>query len=178
MAGNLSLKAFFYKHFFQVAWIWALFFAYITPEVQSFLRSFRFVLFKSWEAPKWHEFTFVATMECLSAIGKKLESLIPKISLKNIFSGMAILVYHGLAQLDSSHALALTHCVCLVPSILLMMTREQERQTGLKMAIGNKELKCENVRMLMQFSPRLCCDSDPALRSDRLAAAGLPKRRT
>ena len=51
---------------------------------------------------------------------------------------MAILTFHGLAQLDSSHALALTHCVCLVPAILLMMCRATDGQRGLKMGIGKK----------------------------------------
>ena len=53
-----------------MAWIWALFFAYITPEIQAFLRSLRCVLFKTWMKPLWYEFVFVACMECTSAIGQ------------------------------------------------------------------------------------------------------------
>lgn len=59
----------------QVAWIWALFFCYMAPEAQSFLRSLRFVLFKTWGRPRALDFLFVATMECLSAVGEWVENV-------------------------------------------------------------------------------------------------------
>ena len=40
--------------------------------------------------------------------------------------GMAVLVFLALPQLDSTHALALTNCVAVVPGILLAMSRSSK----------------------------------------------------
>ncbi len=90
----------------QVAWIWCLIFAYIIPEAQSFLRAARVLLMKHWAKPTLLEFAFVAFMECAGA------------------AGAALLVFHSLPQLDSTHGMALTNCLCLVPGILCAMSRK------------------------------------------------------
>jgi chitin synthase len=91
----------------QVAWVWALIFAFCIPEVGSLFRALRIVLFKTWAAPRFSHFAFVALMECCSA------------------AGTAMLVFLALPEMDSSHALALTNCVAFVPSVLLLMSRTQ-----------------------------------------------------
>ena len=53
----------------QVAWVWIIFFAYMAPEVQSFVRSLRQIVFKSWAKPSFGDFAFVAAMELTSTIG-------------------------------------------------------------------------------------------------------------
>jgi hypothetical protein len=81
----------------QVPWIWALYFAFLAPEVMSFLRCLRTCIFKSFKIPPFLHFAFVAAMESAHVIG------------------VAILVFLALPQLDTTHALALTNCVAFVP---------------------------------------------------------------
>ncbi len=90
----------------QIAWIWCLIFAYVTPECLAFLRSLRVILFKHWARPDFLEFAFVALTECAGA------------------AGFAILAFKALPQLDSTHALALTNCFCVVPGVLQAMSRK------------------------------------------------------
>lgn len=40
----------------RLSWTWALFFAYILPEVQAFLRGLRIWIFKGQMRPIWKEF--------------------------------------------------------------------------------------------------------------------------
>ncbi len=53
----------------QIAWVWCIIFAYWTPEVMAFLRSFRVIVFKHWARPAFLEFAFVCLMECAGAAG-------------------------------------------------------------------------------------------------------------
>ncbi|TRY79649.1 hypothetical protein TCAL_06588 [Tigriopus californicus] len=93
----------------QVAWVWCLFFAFAIPEVLSFLRASRILLFKKWERPKFLDFFFVLVMEVLHVIG------------------VSMLVFLALPQLDSTHALALTNCLAVIPGIMLILSREPKR---------------------------------------------------
>ncbi len=83
----------------QAQWVWALFAAFLAPEVMAFFRSLRVCLFKSVVAPPFMDFAFVALMESLHVIG------------------VAILVFLALPQMDTTHALALTNCLAFVPGI-------------------------------------------------------------
>ena len=53
----------------RVAWIWAIGFAYSTPQILSFLRSLRKCLFKFNKFPTFKDMTFIMTMELLHVIG-------------------------------------------------------------------------------------------------------------
>ena len=92
----------------QIAWIWVLIFAYATPElVGTFLRSLRIVAFKSYQIPKLMDFLFVFTMETLHVLG------------------LVVLAFLAFPQLDSAHAVVLTNCLAIVPSLLLLMNRSK-----------------------------------------------------
>jgi len=95
----------------QVAWIWCLFFAYAAPEVLSFLRSTRIILFKHWARPPFLDFAFVLAMEAASA------------------AGTAILFFLALPQLTSTHGLALTTCLGVVPALLITLSRMPSSMT-------------------------------------------------
>ena len=81
----------------QIRWVWALFAAFLVPEIMSLGRSLRVCVFKTVLVPRFLDFAFVATMEILHAVG------------------VAILLFLALPQMDSTHALALTNCLAVVP---------------------------------------------------------------
>ena len=81
----------------QIRWVWALFAAFLVPEIMAFFRSLRVCVFKTIIMPRFLDFAFVATMEILHAVG------------------VAILLFLALPQMDSTHALALTNCLAFVP---------------------------------------------------------------
>ena len=92
----------------QVAWIWALIFAYSAPEiVGTFLRSLRIVVLKTWHLPPLSDFLFVLIMETAHVVG------------------LAVLAFLAFPQLDSAHAVVLTNCLAIIPSILLLMSRSK-----------------------------------------------------
>lgn len=105
----------------QVAWIWCIFFAYAVPEVFAFLRCFRVLLFKKWDRPFFLDFLFVAFMEVLHVIG------------------LSILVFLALPQLDSTHALALTNCLAVIPGVMLLLSREPSRPKIVENIEGQEE---------------------------------------
>ena len=88
----------------QIRWVWALFAAFLVPEVMAFFRSLRVCLFKTVLVPRFLDFAFVSTMEILHAIG------------------VAILLFLALPQMDSTHALALTNCLAFVPGWLFILS--------------------------------------------------------
>lgn len=93
----------------QIAWVWCLIFAYAAPElIGTFLRSLRIVVLKSYHLPPLTDFIFVFIMETLHVIG------------------LAVLAFLALPQLDSAHAVVLTNCLALMPSILLLMARNKK----------------------------------------------------
>ena len=85
----------------QIRWVWALFAAFLVPEVMAFFRSLRVCLFKTVLVPRFLDFAFVSTMEILHAVG------------------VAILLFLALPQMDSTHALALTNCLAFVPGLCI-----------------------------------------------------------
>lgn len=92
----------------QVAWVWVIIFAYACPEViGTFLRSLRIVVLKTYKRPPLADFIFVFIMETLHVVG------------------LAVLVFLAFPQLDSAHAVVLTNCLAIIPSILLLMSRSK-----------------------------------------------------
>ena len=92
----------------QVGWIWVLVFAYAAPEIiGTFIRSLRIVALKSYHIPPMTEFLFVFIMETLHVIG------------------LGLLAFVAFPQLDSAHAVVLTNCLAIIPSILLLMSRNK-----------------------------------------------------
>eukprot|EP00095_Tigriopus_kingsejongensis_P009688 maker-scaffold84_size396325-snap-gene-2.41 protein:Tk09688 transcript:maker-scaffold84_size396325-snap-gene-2.41-mRNA-1 annotation:"hypothetical protein DAPPUDRAFT_318323" len=116
----------------QVAWIWCLFFAFAVPEVLTFLRALRVLVFKHWVRPSFLDFLFVMVMETMHVIG------------------MAILVFLALPQIDTTHALALTNCLAVVPGILLIMSRNPAKESMLWL-----KLTVDALAILAQLSGAL-----------------------
>uniref|UniRef100_W8AXX4 chitin synthase n=1 Tax=Ceratitis capitata TaxID=7213 RepID=W8AXX4_CERCA len=84
----------------QCAWLWALIFAFSTPEVLTFFRALRICTFKDVKSPTWTEVALVLIFEILHTIG------------------LALLVFYVMPQLDSVRALMICNGVCFIPSIL------------------------------------------------------------
>ena len=97
----------------RIAWIWAVFFVVISPEVFTFIRSFRFVIFKTTKltsqkpknkeaqgVSKWLTFAIVWVVETLHTIG------------------LFLLAFIVLPELDVLRGVMFTSCVCFVPSLL------------------------------------------------------------
>ncbi|OXA64962.1 Chitin synthase 1 [Folsomia candida] len=89
----------------RLSWTWAVYFAYILPEVQAFLRGLRIWVFKGQQKPTMMEFIVPFIFETLHALG------------------MALLVFAVLPKLDVVKAVMLTNAVCLVPAILGLLSR-------------------------------------------------------
>lgn len=101
----------------RISWIWALFFVLITPEVFTFCRSARMCIFKSYRRPSKRTFMTVILFETLHTIG------------------VVILVYVALPALDVVRGVMLTSCICLIPGIFGILSRNSKtdhRQRGLK----------------------------------------------
>ena len=81
----------------QIRWVWALFAAFLVPEIMAFFRSLRVCAFKTVIVPRFLDFAFVSAMEIFHAVG------------------VAILLFLALPQMDSTHALALTNCLAFIP---------------------------------------------------------------
>lgn len=88
----------------QIAWIWALIFAYSAPEVFTFFRSLRICVFKDVKAPTWLEMYLVVGMELLHVVG------------------LAVFTFVALPAMDSCKALMVTNAVCCVPAILCFLS--------------------------------------------------------
>jgi chitin synthase len=83
-----------------VGWIWCLFFAFIIPEIMTFLRASRICFFKNVNKPTMKQFLVVATAETLRTIGTGL------------------LVFMILPTLDVVKGAMLTNCLCFVPGLI------------------------------------------------------------
>jgi chitin synthase len=84
----------------RVGWIWCLFFAFIIPEIMTFLRATRKCLFKKVTKPTLLQFCVVATAETLRTIGTGL------------------LVFMILPNLDVLKGAMLANCLCFVPGLI------------------------------------------------------------
>lgn len=89
------------------AWIWCLFFAFSAPTVGTFLRSLRVWLFKFQKVPKLTTFLFVLLMEMCHV------------------SGLALLVFLVLPEMDTLRGMVLSTGIAIVPALLLVLTRKE-----------------------------------------------------
>jgi len=89
----------------KVAWVWCLFFCFITPELGTLFRSTRMCFFKSVKRPEFLHFLLVALFETLHTVG------------------LALLVFIVQPDLDAVKGVMLTNCVCIVPGIFGMLSR-------------------------------------------------------
>ncbi|KAF7265020.1 hypothetical protein GWI33_010898, partial [Rhynchophorus ferrugineus] len=83
----------------RATWIWLIIFAYAVPELGTFLRSIRILIFKTWVYPKPRDFLGRLGVESLSAIGS------------------ALFVFGVLPELDVIKGAMLANAICLIPSI-------------------------------------------------------------
>jgi len=89
----------------KVAWVWCLFFCFITPELGTWVRSARMCVFKSIRRPEFAHLLVVVLFESLHTVG------------------LALLFFVVLPDLDAVKGVMLTNCVCVVPGILGMLSR-------------------------------------------------------
>ncbi|XP_071050361.1 chitin synthase chs-2-like [Onthophagus taurus] len=83
-----------------VAWMWILIFIYFVPQLATFLRSWRILLFKKWKMPGILEFVSVFLGESSSTIGN------------------SILVFYILPRSDFVRGCLIMNCFCVIPAIL------------------------------------------------------------
>lgn len=83
-----------------IAWKLALVFAFAIPECGAFIRAVRLWFFKSVRSPTWAEFGMVFIAETLHV------------------SGLVLLAFKILPELDVIQGAMLTNCLCFIPSIL------------------------------------------------------------
>ncbi|ALC44950.1 CS-2, partial [Drosophila busckii] len=88
----------------QIAWVWALIFAFAAPELFTFLRALRITLFKREQRPSGLEVALVTLFELLHVVG------------------LALFTFTVLPQLDVTRGAMLGCCVCFVPALLNILT--------------------------------------------------------
>ncbi|BES88625.1 chitin synthase [Nesidiocoris tenuis] len=89
----------------RVAWTWCLVIAFAVPELGTLVRSLRICIFKSWKRPPFNDFLFIFVVETLHV------------------AGLASLVFIVLPELDVVKGAMLTNCVCFVPALLSLVSR-------------------------------------------------------
>uniref|UniRef100_A0A336L059 chitin synthase n=1 Tax=Culicoides sonorensis TaxID=179676 RepID=A0A336L059_CULSO len=89
----------------RIAWIWALIFSFGIPELGTFIRACRICYFKNIRKPTWTEIGIVTFSEILTV------------------SGLAIIFFLILPELDVIKGVMLMNCVCFMPSILGLLSR-------------------------------------------------------
>ncbi|XP_059060463.1 chitin synthase chs-2 isoform X1 [Achroia grisella] len=89
----------------RVAWMWAILAAYAIPEIGTLIRSVRICFFKSSKRATSAQFIVVFIAESLHTIG------------------MAILFFKILPEMDVVKGAMLTNCLCIVPAILGLLSR-------------------------------------------------------
>ncbi|KAB0798176.1 hypothetical protein PPYR_09169 [Photinus pyralis] len=102
----------------RVAWMWCLLFAFWVPEMGALFRSVRMCFFKSWRKPHFAHFLIVFLAETAHTIG------------------IALLVFIILPDLDVIKGAMLTNCLCFVPGVLGLLSRNsKESKCFLKVII-------------------------------------------
>jgi chitin synthase len=119
--------------------MWALIFAYAAPEVLTWLRAFRFCVFKSAKADTRTESatrTEVATRIELATV-----ALCETIHVV----GLVMLVFLVLPELDVVRGLMLTNCVCLVPAILALLSPKNSTKRSISTYVFYMFAVCAQV---------------------------------
>ncbi|VVD01781.1 unnamed protein product [Leptidea sinapis] len=89
----------------RVAWMWVILAAFAIPEIGTLIRSVRICFFKTSKKPKSIQFAVVFIMESLHTIG------------------LALLFFKILPEIDVVKGAMITNCMCLVPAILGLLSR-------------------------------------------------------
>nr|XP_022916175.1 uncharacterized protein LOC111426060 [Onthophagus taurus] len=115
----------------KIAWMWILLFTYCVPQIGTFLRAVRMVLYKSWNRPKLGEFLKVFISETLSAVGN------------------AILVYLVLPKMDAVKAIMLTNGLAFIPSILNFLSKIKGPDISFNMIGDILSIMCQGVGLFL-----------------------------
>lgn len=89
----------------RVAWIWAIGFSFCVPQVLALLRSLRKCLFKFNKLPTFKDVAFILLMESCHV------------------TGLSILCFVVLPQMDSANGIVFTTLIALIPSMVLLLSR-------------------------------------------------------
>ncbi|CAH2104562.1 unnamed protein product [Euphydryas editha] len=89
----------------RVAWMWAILAAFAIPEIGTLIRSVRICFFKSSRTPTSIQFIVIFIAESLHTIG------------------MGLLFFIILPELDVVKGAMITNCLCIVPAILGLLSR-------------------------------------------------------
>ncbi|XP_075212205.1 hyaluronan synthase-like protein kkv [Lycorma delicatula] len=89
----------------RIAWTWCIVIAFMVPEIGTLIRSIRICFFKSWKRPPFSDFLFITVMETLHV------------------TGLALLFFVILPELDVIKGAMITNCVCFVPALLSLVSR-------------------------------------------------------
>ncbi|XP_049868796.1 chitin synthase chs-2 isoform X4 [Pectinophora gossypiella] len=89
----------------RVAWMWAVLAVFAIPEIGTLIRSVRICFFKTSKRPTSVQFIIVFIAETLHTIG------------------MAMLFFKVLPELDVVKGAMITNCMCIVPAILGLLSR-------------------------------------------------------
>ncbi|XP_015519549.2 chitin synthase chs-2 isoform X2 [Neodiprion lecontei] len=93
----------------RIAWVWCIIIAFAVPEIGTLLRSIRICFFKSWKKPTVGQFMLVFVMETFHVVG------------------LALMFMSVLPDLDVVQGAMLTNCVCFVPGLLGLLSRNKKR---------------------------------------------------
>ncbi|XP_014204049.1 uncharacterized protein LOC106636227 [Copidosoma floridanum] len=93
----------------RIAWIWCIIGAYLVPEIGMLFRSVRMCIFKSWKKPLSSHFLLVFFMETFHVVG------------------LAMLFFAVLPEVDVVKGAMLTNCVCFVPGLLGLLSRNKSK---------------------------------------------------
>lgn len=100
--------------------MWCIIFAFWVPEFGAWFRSMRMCFFKSWIKPKRNHFLLVFITETCHTVGT------------------ALLVFSVLPDLDVVKGAMLTNCLCFVPGVMGLLSRnskEGKRFTFIKVLV-------------------------------------------
>ncbi|KAJ8929966.1 hypothetical protein NQ314_017289 [Rhamnusium bicolor] len=102
----------------RVAWMWCIFFAFAVPQLGALFRSTRMCYFKSSKKPPFAHFLIIFLAETGHTIG------------------LALLVFYILPDIDVVKGAMLTNCLCFVPAVLGLLSRNnKESQRFIKVII-------------------------------------------
>ncbi|XP_044020427.1 chitin synthase chs-2 isoform X2 [Aphidius gifuensis] len=93
----------------RIAWIWCIIIAFIVPEFGTLFRSLRMCIFKSWKKPLSSHFLLVGMMETCHVVG------------------LSMLLFAVLPDIDVVRGAMLTNCVCFVPGLLGLLSRNKNK---------------------------------------------------
>ncbi|XP_066260725.1 chitin synthase chs-2 isoform X1 [Euwallacea similis] len=95
----------------RVAWMWCLFFAFCVPQLGALFRSTRMCYFKSSKRPPFSHFLLVCLPETAHTIG------------------LALLAFYVLPDIDVVKGAMLTNCLCFVPGVLGLLSRNNKESS-------------------------------------------------